>query len=347
MSARANGAPGDVTRTAPAEPRDEMDPWQRRLVRLMRGAGPIFVVLIVLLVLIALKNPRFIQPTVFLASYLKPAAPLAILAAGQLFVIVSGEYDLSVGSLITVTVTSAALLIHGDPGLTYPILAVLFGIGIVVGLINGTVTTRLHVPSFIATLGMLLILSGGIFYATGGAPRGSLPENFRAFGRAGIEGVPFIGQLPFAVIILLVVGTVFWLLLHRTNFGQQVFAVGGNARAADLAGIDVAAIRTACFVLSAVSAVIAGVLLGGFAGVSAQVGETYEFQAISAVVLGGAALGGGRGSVATAMAGALTLQALFTLLNLFGFPAPLRSVVQGVIIVAAVAYASYRLRRSR
>jgi ribose transport system permease protein len=100
-------------------------------------------------------------------------------------------------------------------------------------------------------------------------------------------------------------------------------------------------------VLSAESAVIAGILLGGFAGLSAEAGSGYEFQAISAVVLGGAVLGGGRGSVGATVGGALTLQAMFTLLNLLGMAKPLRDTVQGLLIIAAVAFAAYRLRASR
>ena len=106
-------------------------------------------------------------------------------------------------------------------------------------------------------------------------------------------------------------------------------------------------VRTLAFVLSGISAVIAGVLVGGFAGISQDAGAGYEFQAISAVVLGGAVLGGGRGSMVAAMAGALALEALFTLLNLLGLPKPLRDAVQGLIIIGAVAYAAYRLRRAR
>jgi ribose transport system permease protein len=106
-------------------------------------------------------------------------------------------------------------------------------------------------------------------------------------------------------------------------------------------------VRTLAFVLSGISAVIAGILVGGFAGISQDAGAGYEFQAISAVVLGGAALGGGRGSMVAAMAGALALEALFTLLNLLGLPKPLRDAVQGLIIIGAVAYAAYRLRRAR
>ncbi len=342
---------GGVAPVAPAGPsaafsEDSEGTLGGRLWRGLRGAGPIFIVLAVLLVLIVLKNPNFAKPTVFL-GFFKAAAPLAILAAGQLFVIVAGEIDLSVGSLITVVVTSSALMIAGKAGMTLPVIGVVFVIGIVVGLVNGVVTTRLGVPSFIATLGMLLVLSGGIFYLTGGAPRGSLTPEFRMFGRGNIDHVPLIGQLPISVVILLVVGIVAWWLLHRTNFGQALIATGGNARATELAGIDVKFVRTMAFVLSAISGVIAGILLGGFAGVSAQVGQGFEFQAISAVVLGGAVLGGGRGSIPTTIAGALTLQALFTLLNLYGFPGPLREVVQGVIIIGAVAFASFRLRGAR
>ena len=320
--------------------------WQERVWRGVRGTAPIFVVLLGLLVWIAILNPNFTEPPVFLA-FLKRAAPLMILAAGQLFVIVSGEFDLSVGSLVTAVVVAAAGLTEGVPDRTWWVVTALFGLGILVGLVNGIVTTRLYVPSFITTLGMLLILQGAVLYWSGGAPKGSLPDNFRVFGRRGIEDLPLIEQLPYSVIILVVVGIAAVLLLHRTTFGKQLFAAGGNPRAAVLSGVDVPLVRTLAFVLSGISAVIAGILVGGFAGISQDAGAGYEFQAISAVVLGGAVLGGGRGSMVAAMAGALALEALFTLLNLLGLPKPLRDAVQGLIIIGAVAYAAYRLRRAR
>ena len=315
---------------------------RERLWRSLRTAGPIFLVLAALIVAIYIKQPHY-----NFVSMLKSGAPLAILAAGQLFVIVSGEIDLSVGSLITVTVSLAASIIKGDPNLMLPVMGVLIVLGLAVGLVNGVITTRLGVPSFVTTLGMLLILVGAIGYITGGSPIGNLTDNFRVFGRESFNGVPIIGQLPFSVVILAVVGVVTYWLLHRTNYGRQLFAVGGNARAAELAGINVAVVRTIAFVLSALAAVLAGILLGGFAGVSAQVGKGFEFQAITAVVIGGAVLGGGPSSIPTAIAGALTLQALFVLLNVLGQPQPIRDTVQGLIVIGAVAYASYRLRRSR
>lgn len=312
-----------------------------RLRRALSRSAPIFAVLAVLLVLIQLENPSFLEPDSLLA-FLKRSAPLVILAAGQLYVIASGEYDLSVGSLITVVVVVAAGLIDGDPANAWPVIALLFALGAVVGLVNGIVTTRLRVPSFITTLAMMLVLTGAVFLWTDGAPKGVLSENFREIGRGGFEDVLGVDQIPYSVLILLVLGAGAIWLLHRSTFGKQVLAVGGNPRAARLAGVKVEAVRTIAFVLSAVSAVIAGILLGGFAGVSAQVGQGYEFQAITAVVLGGAALGGGRGSMTAAMAGALTLQALFTLLNLHGVSGALESTVQGVIVIAAVAFASWR-----
>ncbi len=321
-------------------------PWWERARRGARGAAPIFLVLLGLLVWITVLNPNFTNPPVFLA-FLKRAAPLMILAAGQLFVIVSGEFDLSVGALITAVVVAAAGLTEGDPDRTWWVIALLFGLGAVVGLVNGFVTTRLRVPSFITTLGMLLVLHGAVLFWSGGAPRGSLPENFRMFGRFGFEGVPVIEQLPYSVIVLVVVAIGAYWLLHRTTFGKQLFAAGGNPTAAALSGVDVPLVRTIAFVLSATSAVIAGILVGGFAGISQDAGAGYEFQAISAVVLGGAALGGGSGSMIATLAGAMSLEALFTLLNLLGLPKPSRDAVQGLIIIGAVAFAAFRLRRAR
>jgi ribose transport system permease protein len=308
------------------------------------AAAPVFGVLLVLLVAIAVVNPNFLEPASLLA-YLKRAAPLAILAVGQYFVIVSGEFDLSVGSLVTVQVVVAARLIDGDESATLPVIVLLAGLGLLIGLVNGLITTRLHVPSFVTTLGMLLVLSGAVFLWTGGAPRGSLSQAFRVPGRQGID-IPGFGQVPWSALILIAVAAGAAVLM-RSAWGHTLVATGDNDRAAALAGVPVARVRTTAFVLSALAATVAAILLGGFAGVSAQVGEGLEFSAITAVVLGGVVLGGGRGSVLAALAGALVLEALFTLLNLLGVSGALESTVQGVIIIAAVAYAARRARGRR
>lgn len=310
---------------------------RRATTRIAFTLGPVLGVLVALLVAIVIVSPEFLEPPVFLA-FLKRAAPLALLAAGQYFVIASGEFDLSVGSLITAEVVIAARLIDGDPANTWPVIGLLLIVGAAAGVVNGAITTRLGVPSFIATLGMLLILEGAVFMWTDGAPRGALSEQFRMFGRTNI-----VGSVPWSVVLLVVLGGGA-ILLMRSSFGHTLLATGDNDRAAELAGVRVARIRTIAFVLSGLSAAVAAILLGGYGGVSAQVGRGLEFSAITAVVLGGVALGGGRGSVVGAMAGALTLESLFTLLNLLGVSGALEYAVQGLIIIAAVALASARQR---
>jgi ribose transport system permease protein len=317
-----------------------------RFVAGLRSIPPIYIIVVILLIAIGTQNPAFLEPAGLL-NLLRRSAPLMILAAGQLFVIVTGGFDLSVGSIMSLTVIGAALLINNDPANTWWVILVLLGIGVTVGLLNGLIVSYLNVPSLIVTLGMLLTLRGAGLYWTGGAPRGYLTDNFRIFGRGWIEPFPLVDRLPYAVAVLIIVSGIAIYIFHRTNLGRQLLAIGDNARAARLAGVPVERMRIVAFIISAVMAVIAGILQGGFGGVNPEAGRGFELQAIAATVLGGAVLLGGRGSVATAIAGALALEALFTLLNLLGLPKPLRDAVQGFIIIGAVAYAAYRSGRSR
>ena len=324
----------ESTLPAPAEKK-------RRPLRI----NPIYFVLVALIVTIALNNPAFIEPTGYM-NFLKRAAPLAILAGGQLYVIVSGGFDLSAGSLITFTVIGSSMLLNNNPDATWWVILVMLGLGALVGVINGLIVSYLKVPSLIATLGTMIMLNGAAGMWSRGAPRGYLSDSYRFFGRASIQGVPVIVLLPIAVIVLVVVGAILWWGMHRTNYGRLLHGVGDNQRSARLAGVPVVRVRIFAFVVSAVSAAITGVLLGGFSGVSPNAGEGYELQAITAAVLGGAQLLGGRGSVLATIAGALTLTAIFTLLNVVGLPKPTRDVVQGVILISAVAYAMYRRKRT-
>jgi ribose transport system permease protein len=306
----------------------------------LRATGTIFLILLAIIVWISILNHNFTDPAVML-NFVRRATPLLVLAAGQMFVVATGGLDLSVGSTVTVTVVIAARWIDGSESATWFVIPALIAMGAVIGLINGLIVTKLKVPSFITTLGMLLILAGAIDYWTGGAPRGALPDSFRQFGIEGWD-MPVLGRLPYAVAIVAVVGTIAWYLLHHTSFGHQILAVGGGARTSRLSGVEVHRVRILAFVLSGIAAVIAGILLGGIGGVSAQIGQGLEFRAIAAVVLGGTALAGGRASAPAAIVGALTLEAVFTLLNLLGYSEGMRDIVQGVIIVAAVGSMSRR-----
>ncbi|WP_431726976.1 ABC transporter permease [Verrucosispora sp. TAA-831] len=304
------------------------------------GLAPILAILVVLLVLITVRQPDFLSPP-SLMSFLGRSAPIILLAAGQYFVIVCGEFDLSVGALVTAQVVVAARLIDSDPTRTWPVVLVLLVGGALVGLVNGLVTTRLGVPSFVTTLGMFLILVGAVYLWSDGAPKGGLTEEFRQYGRRAVEDVPLLGRIPYALLILAVVATVA-VLLTRADFGRILVAVGDNPRTARLSGVRVWRTRTAAFVLSGLAAAVAAILIGGYSGVSFQAGAGLEFGAITAVVLGGVALGGGRGSVVGAMLGATTLELLFALMNFYGISGALRPAVQGAIILAAVAVAARR-----
>ncbi|MEG3636672.1 ABC transporter permease [Micromonospora palythoicola] len=304
------------------------------------GLLPLLAILAVLLVLVAVRQPDFLAPA-SLMSFLGRSAPIILLAAGQYFVIVSGEFDLSVGSLVTAQVVVAARLIDSDPSRTWPVVLVLLAGGVLVGLVNGLITTRLRVPSFITTLGMFLILVGAVYLWSDGAPKGGLSEEFRRFGRRAFEDVPVLGRIPYALVVLLVLATLA-VLLMRSDFGRILIAVGDNARTAALSGARVGRTRTIAFMLSGLAAAVAAILIGGYSGVSFQAGAGLEFGAITAVVLGGVALGGGRGSVVGAMLGALTLELLFTLMNFYGVSGALRPTVQGAIILFAVAVSTRR-----
>ncbi|MFE5093830.1 ABC transporter permease [Streptomyces sp. NPDC056638] len=317
-------------------------PAGRRVLSALTTGTPVYILLAALLVALALTDPGFYEPDRFL-SFIKRAAPLVILAAGQYLVIVCGEFDLSVGAIVTAGVVVAAELYGSFPGAPWLLVTVILLLaGALAGLVSGLITTLLRVPSFITTLGMMLILEGAVFFWTGGSPHGALPAAFRGLGR----GTAF-GRLPWAVLVCVLAGLLA-VRLMRSDFGRTLLATGDSERAASLAGVRVARARTIAFILSGVAAALAAVLVGGFSGVSAQAGRGYEFEAITAVVLGGVVLGGGRGSVVAAMAGAFSLQALFTLLNLQGVSGALESTVQGVIVIAAVALGAAdwsRLRR--
>ncbi len=305
------------------------------------GTWTVYVLLGVILGWIWFLDHDFVEP-VTLMAFVKKAAPLLILAAGQYFVIVAGEFDLSVGSLVGAQVVIAAQLLDGEDSRTWWVMGVMVLFGLLIGLVNGLIVTVFKVPSFITTLGMMLVLFGAIRRWTGGAPTGELSESFRRWGRGGIETeVLGVRQVPWSVLIAIAVGVIA-ILVMRSSFGRTLVALGDNPVAARFSAVKVERTRIAAFVLSSLSATVAGILIGGFGGLTARVGDGLEFTAITAVVLGGVVLGGGRGSVLAAMAGGLTLEAVFRLFRQLEWETTWQPTVQGVIIVAAVAYASWR-----
>ena len=321
-------------------------PRHERALRALRTpGGAVFVLLLLLLLAAIAVNPSFGEPG-SLIRFVGRTAPIAIAAIGQYFVIVSGEFDLSMGSVVTAQVFVAGNLIGQDDSRTVPVLVLMLVLGALVGLVNGLVTTLLKVPSFIVTLGTMLALLGLVLYWTGGAATGNPADSFRQIGRGGIQDVPVLEVLPYPVVLVTVIAAgAVWLM--RRPYGRTLIAVGDNPRAAALTGARVWWVRTRAFMLSSLAATVAGIILVGYAGVHPSVGRGYEFTAITAVVLGGVVLGGGRGWVLSAAAGAFALETLFALLNFLGVQSTWRDTVQGAIIIVAVAAGTQTWRRRR
>jgi len=310
----------------------------------IRQVPPVYFIFFVVVIGVSQLNPNFATTNGILA-FIRRVAPLTIMAMGQLMVIASGGFDLSQGSVVTLSIIGSLLIIYNNDENTALAIFVVLGLGILIGVINGFVVAYLKVPSLIATLGMLLLVQGGGLYWTGGGPKGYFTDNYRFIGRGYIENVPVIGKFPVSGIILIVITLILYILFHRTNLGKQILAIGDNQRAAKLSGVKVRMIRITAFIISAITAVIAGIMIGGYGGVSIEAGEGMEMQSVSATVIGGALLLGGKGSIPDVFFGALTLEAMFMLLNLLGLPKPYRDAVQGLIIIGAVAYAALSSRK--
>ena len=306
---------------------------------------PVYPVFFIIFIVLGLLNPSKYQTMNGVMTFLRTASPLAVLAIGEMLVLALGGFDLSVGAIVTFVVLVSSKLLANDPANAYPAILIMLGFGILIGLVNGLVVSYLRVPSFIATLGMMLLVRGGALYWVGGAPQGYLTDNWRAFGRNYIQNVPLFGRVPYSLIIMILIGILSYFIFHRAHFGKQVLAIGDNVRASQLSGVRVRLVRVLTFIICSVFAIIGGVMIGGYGGVNVTIGEGLEMQAIAACVVGGVLLGGSKGSVPNAIFGAFTLQAIVNLLNLLGLPKPYTDAVQGLIIIAAVAYAALSTRK--
>lgn len=311
--------------------------WRPQIAAVVRVL-PIFIVLVAIIVWIAILNPRFIEPGQFL-NFLRRSAPLIILGGGQLFVIVTGGFDLSQGSLVTLTVLIGALLAFGDPANTWWVIVLLYGIGFLVGVFNGAVTSLLRVPSFITTLGMLFFLNGFTLTISDGfpkpAPKGTVAE---VLGGADFSG--FWWAIGLAVLL--------HLLLSSTRWGVATVATGGNPIGAQEAGIATRRIKIGNFMIAAALAGLTG-LLEGFRITSFEPlagGAPIMFQGVAAAVIGGTALAGGSGTVLGALLGAVVLGTLRDGLTIKGISAFTFNMILGVAIIASMILnvAANRLR---
>ncbi|WP_192809091.1 ABC transporter permease [Actinomadura montaniterrae] len=253
----------------------------------------------------------------------------ALLAVGQTYVIVLAEIDLSVGAALgfTAVVTAQALRDHGlVAGVAAGVAA-----GAAIGLVNGLLVTKTRMPSFIATLATMSVLSGLSLQLTKGNPVAVTDYDFQGIGQSRIAGVP----VP--VVIMLVVFAAAGYLLARTRFGRHVYATGDNTEAARLSGVRTDRVKILAFVISGVLAALAGfILTARLSTAEPTAGTGLELEAIAAVIIGGTSLAGGRGTLLGTLVGALVLGVIDNGMNLLDVSPFLQNVVKGLVILLAV-----------
>ncbi|MEU6242438.1 ABC transporter permease [Streptomyces sp. NPDC047024] len=279
-------------------------------------------------VVLSIASPVFLTSTNLLNVGLATSV-VALLAIGQTYVIILAEIDLSVGAVLgfSSVVTALALRDHG----LLPALAAGIGVGAAAGLVNGLLVTRTRMPSFIATLAMMSILSGLTLQLTDGNPVGVDDYDFQGIGQDYLAGIP----LP---VWLMVAGyAVFGVLLARTGFGRFVYATGDNLEAARLSGIRTQRVKVLAFVISGVLAALGGfILTARLSTAEPTAGTGLELESIAAVIIGGTSLAGGRGKLLGTLIGALVLGVIDNGMNLLDVSPFLQSVVKGVVILLAV-----------
>ena len=310
-------------------------------VKLLFEKYGIYIFLLLLVVFSSLVSPTFLRPQ-NLVNILNPAAALGMVAIGQTFVILTGRggLDLSVASVMATVAVIAAAYTRGQDTLLLPAAIICLSFGVLVGLINGGLVTKLRVPPIMATLGMMIILQGVRFIYTKGIPEGTYPPLLRFLGTG------FVGFVPTSVLSLSAMMIIAVLVLNKTVFGRQLYAVGGNINAAILSGYNTDLILILVYIISGVAASIGGLYLAGWIGVADNwVGQGYEVDSIAAVVMGGTSFEGGRGGVFGTIAGVLILVILYNLVLLLHLPVQTQYMVKGGVIIFAASF--YVRRRAR
>lgn len=305
-----------------------------RLVLLLLQNAP-YVLFIVLLVLFGSMSDRFLAVANF-RNIIIQAAPIAILAIGMTFVLLTAEIDLSIGASMYLTASVLALYLADVP---WPVgLAAVMVMAGVIGAVNGIIVTRLGVASFIVTLATLFVLRGIAMWLSNTRTL-MFSDEITDLNRASVVWVPS------AIFAFLVVFGLAWVILQQTPFGRQVYAVGADREAARKAGLPVARIVFLCFVIAGVCAGIGGfVSITQIGAVGPKYGDQIEFAAIAAAVLGGVSLFGGRGSVVGTVFGAVLIKTVQNGLNIINADPYVYPLVTAAIIFAAVAIDGVRTR---
>ncbi|MBD3306949.1 hypothetical protein GF339_11035 [candidate division KSB3 bacterium] len=305
-------------------------------------SSPLAIMLLLILGLTGYFSPMSLHPSNIVAV-IKMAPIMGMIALGQTLVILTGHVDFSTGfiTIFILTLSSGLMNAQNDAALWGSIVCLL--IGLLIGLFNGILITLTKAESLVCTLAVGSIVQGMYFLYTGGAPKGGLPPVLRYIGGSG----KIFGAVPVSVVFWLAMSLIAAYVLRKTQFGRSIYYVGSNPVAAYYSGIHVKKITILCFMISGLTSAIAGLLLGGFLGVGTlqlNVLE-YSFIPIIAVIMGGTSFVGAVGGIGLTVIGTLTMQYLINLLTILHIQYWGKTVLQGLMIGAIVAFNEYRIRR--
>ncbi len=295
-------------------------------------AAPIVIVLV--LMVAAVFAPAFFNPT-NLKSVSIQIAVLGVVAIGQTLVLLNRSIDMSVSAVLAL---GAVIVVQTEAGNSIGVsLLQALGVAALIGLANGFLVAKRHVPPFVATFGMLVFIQGARLAYTKGQASGTVPDLLRAIS------IEPLGPVPAALVVWLLINALVIFMLRYTRFGRWVYAVGGNPGAARYAGINVDWVLIGAHVVCSVFAILGGLLLSGYIGyVDLRLGADYNMNSIAAAVVGGTTFSGGKGNLFGTAAGVALLVMLLNLVVVLGLPIHWQYAMQGAVLVLATALQGFR-----
>lgn len=305
------------------------------------GASLRAVALLLLLLALFFFALRGFSPLLLLDN-VRQAAPLGAVVLGQAIVLMMGRLDLSVGATASMANIVLCSVFNSDMANLLPALLATYGAALLVGLANGVMATKLRIPAFLATLATSLIVSGLVIFFTNGSPRGAVPAAFRAI----TEGWAF-GIIPYSMLIWAGLLLAMLVLIHFTMLGRKMILAGANIVSARHDGIPADGLIIFSFVLCSLLAATGGILLSAITGMaSIGVGNSFTLDSLAAAVIGGAVFLGGVFFPLGTLAGTLILFFVQSLLYVWALPSAAKFIVQGLIIIVALALATFRQEKS-
>lgn len=292
----------------------------------------IYLGFFVIFIIFSIISPSFFS-TSNISNIIIQSAIISIIAIGENIVITSEGIDLSVGSIAAfVSIAIGLMMVDGGVSVPAAILLSIF-IGALLGFLNGFITAYGKVPAFITTLGMMSIARGGALALNGGRPVSMLPRSFAKVASADLFGIPIF------IVYVVVLYAVMYVLLTKNKLGRYIYAIGDNSEAARLSGIKVKVVKTAAYVFSGIFAAVGGIMLTARLNYATPTaGNGFELDAIAAVVIGGTALSGGKGSLLGTLVGGLILGTLRNGLSILNVPGFYQQIIIGGVIIIAVYF---------